>query len=140
MSEHVVRLLIVDDEAVVRQAFTRILSGAHCVVDTAADGAEALRKMRERPFDVVLLDLRMPGMDGLSVLRTIKHDWPDSEVIVITGYAALDSAKASVQAGAYDYLAKPVGPDEVLGATHGALAHKRWALKREPAPTVASLH
>ncbi len=135
-----VRFLIVDDEAVVRQAFERILSGDHCVVETADNGPEALRKMAQQPFDVVLLDLKMPGMDGITVLRTIKSNWPDSEVIVITGYAALDTAKESVMAGAFDYLPKPVGPEEVLEATHGALQHKRWALRRESAAGAATLH
>ncbi len=135
-----VRFLIVDDEAVVRQAFARILSGDHCEAETADDGAEALRKMQQQPFDVVLLDLKMPGIDGITVLRTIKRNWPDSEVIVITGYAALDTAKESVAAGAFDYLAKPVGPDEILEAARGAVQHKRWALRRESAPGVITLH
>lgn len=135
-----VRFLIVDDEAVVRRAFARILSGAHTVVETADNGAEALRKMQQQPFDVVLLDLKMPGMDGISVLRTIKRNWPDSEVIVVTGYATLETAKESVVAGAFDYLPKPVGPEEVLEATHGALRHRRWALRREPAPDSITLH
>jgi CheY-like chemotaxis protein len=135
-----VKFLIVDDEPVVRQAFTRILSSDHCVVETAANGQEALRKMRQQAFDVVLLDLKMPGMDGLTVLRTIKQDWPDSEVIVITGYAALESAKESMVAGAFDYLPKPIGPEEVIKATNGALLHKRWALRRDPQPAVSQVH
>lgn len=135
-----VKFLIVDDEPVVRQAFSRILGGDHCVVETASDGDEALAKMREQPFDVVLLDLRMPGMDGLTVLREIKRHWPDSEVIVITGYAALETAKESVLAGAYDYLPKPVGPEEVLEVAHGALQHKRWALRRDAGAMPSHLH
>jgi len=135
-----VKFLIVDDEPVVRQAFCRILAGEHCIVETAADGPQALQKMAQQPFDVVLLDLKMPGMDGMTVLRTIKHNWPDSEVIVITGYAALDSAKASVVAGAYDYLPKPVGPEEVIKATNGALLHKRWALRRDTQPAAPQIH
>ena len=126
-----VRILVVDDEDVVRRSYVRTLATDHCQVETAADGFEALEKMQDRRFDVVLLDLRMPGMDGMTVLREIKRNWPDSEVIVVTGYAALDTAKASVLEGAFDYLPKPVGPDEVLHAASGALQHKRWALRRE---------
>jgi two-component system response regulator HydG len=85
--------------------------------------------MRHKPFDVVLLDLRMPGMDGVAVLGTIKQQWPETEVIVITGYPALETAKQAIKLGAYDYLAKPVGPDEVVSAANGAIAHKRWALR-----------
>jgi DNA-binding NtrC family response regulator len=127
-----VNILVVDDEEVVRVSFTRTLSGQHCNVQTAPNGSEALRMMRKHSFDVVLLDLRMPGMDGLSVLRTIKAQWPESEVIVITGYPAVETAKESMSLGAFTYLAKPVGPDEVVEAANEAMLHKGWALRREP--------
>ncbi len=127
-----VRILVVDDEDVVRRSYVRTLATDHCQVETAADGFEALEKMQNRRFDVVLLDLRMPGMDGLQVLEAIKQKWPECEVIVITGHPMLDTAKQSVVLGAYDYLAKPVGPDDVIHATNQALMHKRWALRRDP--------
>ncbi len=127
-----VKILIVDDESVVRQAFVRILSSERCSVEAVSNGPDALSRMREQAFDVVLLDLRMPGMDGMTVLRTIKENWPESEVIIVTGYAALESAKESVALGAFDYVAKPVGPEEVLNVTNEALLHKGWALRREP--------
>ena len=123
------RILIVDDEEVVRLAFERILSGDHSVVESASCGTEALRRMDEESFDVVLLDLRMPEMDGLTVLRNIKQRHPDSEVVVITGYPELETAKQSVALGAYDYLAKPVGPEDVIQAANGAMLHKRWAMR-----------
>ncbi len=121
-------ILIVDDEEVVRRSYARILSGAQCNAEAVLSGDEALRAMERRPYDVVLLDLRMPGTDGMSVLKTIKEKWPDSEVVVITGYPSIESAKESVRLGAYDYLAKPVGPDEVIGAMQGAVTRKQWAL------------
>lgn len=126
-----VQILIVDDESVVRHAFERILSSERCDVTAVGSGPEALQAMAQQPFDVVLLDLRMPGMDGMTVLRTIKQNWPDSEVVVITGYAALQTAKESVALGAFDYLAKPVGPQEVIHVTREALVHKGWALRHE---------
>jgi DNA-binding NtrC family response regulator len=126
------RILIVDDEEVVRKACLRTLSSERCHVEAAPDGADALRRMRQAPFDVVLLDLRMPGLDGLAVLQAIKREWPATEVIVVTGYPALESAKASVALGAHDYLAKPLGPDDIVTATNAAVLHKRWALQREP--------
>ena len=122
-------ILVVDDEEVVRRSYVRALAGAHCSVETAWNGEEALRVMSKEPFDVVLLDQRMPGMDGMTVLRAIKENWPESEVIVITGYPEVDAAKQAVRLGAYDYLAKPVGPDEVISAANGAMLHKRWALR-----------
>jgi DNA-binding NtrC family response regulator len=86
--------------------------------------------MERGAFDLVLLDLRMPGMDGLSVLKALKRNWPESEVVVITGFPSVASAKQAVQLGAFDYLAKPVGPEEVIGAARNALTHKQWTLKQ----------
>ena len=124
-------ILVVDDDEVVRLSHFRSLSSAHCNAEVASDGNEALRLMERHPFDVVLLDLRMPGPDGMSVLQTIKQKWPDSEVVVITGYPSIETAKEAVRLGAYDYLAKPVGPDDVINAARGAMTRKRWALHEE---------
>jgi DNA-binding NtrC family response regulator len=129
-----IRVLVVDDEEIVRLSHLRSLASANCNAEAVVNGDEALRAMERRRFDVVLLDLRMPGMDGLSLLRTIKQRWPDSEVIVITGYASLETAKEAVRLGAYEYMAKPVGPQEVITAAHGAVMQKRWALHREREP------
>jgi len=126
------KILVVDDEEVVRRCFVRTLSDQQCNVEVAWNGPDALLAMEQQPFDVVLLDQRMPGMDGMDVLETIKQKWPESEVIMITGYPAVESAKRAVTLGAYDYLAKPVGPDEVINAANGAMMHKRWALRCEP--------
>lgn len=121
-------ILVVDDEEVVRRGFLRTLAGAYCNVEAAWNGNEALRVMEQHPFDVVLLDLRMPGIDGISVLKTIKERWPDSEVVIITGYPSIETAKEAVRLGAYNYLAKPVGPDDVIKAATSAVRHKKWAL------------
>ena len=125
------KILVVDDEEIVRLCHLRTLSGEHCSVEAVISGNDALQAMERHPFDVVLLDLRMPGLDGMAVLKTIKARWPESEVIIITGYPAVETAKEAVTLGAYDYLAKPVGPDEVINAANGAMLHKRWALRRE---------
>jgi len=126
------RILVVDDDKVVRQSYQRSLESISSNVEAAGDGEEALQTMERNPFDVVLLDLRMPGQDGMSVLRTIKQKWPDSEVVIITGYPTVDSAKEAVRLGAYDYLAKPVGPQDVIDVTDGARTRKQWALHRVP--------
>lgn len=124
------RILIVDDDEAVRLSYLRSLAGARYNVESALDGTEALRAMEQRPYDVVLLDLRMPGMDGMSVLKAIKQRWPESEVVIITGYPSLETVKEAVELGACDYLSKPVGPDQVIHATNGALTRKQWALHR----------
>ena len=134
------RILIVDDEEIVRLCLVRTLAGKHCNVEVVGNGQDALALMGRQPFDVVLLDVRMPGMDGMTVLKTIKEKWPESEVIIITGYPKIESAKEAVTLGAYDYLAKPVGPDEIIDAANGALLHKRWALRREPRARPAAVH
>ena len=126
------KVLVVDDDEIVRLSHTRTLSGSHCNVDSVWNGEQALRALEQERYDLILLDLRMPGMDGISVLKAIKQKWPESEVIVITGYPKIETAKQAVQLGAYDYLAKPVGPDEVIDAVKGAMLHKRWALRCEP--------
>jgi DNA-binding NtrC family response regulator len=122
-------ILIVDDEEVVRLSQLRILADAHCDAAVAWNGIQALQAMEQHPFDVVLLDLRMPGLDGMSVLKTIKEKWPESEVVVITGYPSIESAKEAVRLGAYNYLAKPVSPDDVVRVANGAILKKKWALQ-----------
>jgi DNA-binding NtrC family response regulator len=123
------RILIVDDDEVVRRSYLRSLESLSCNVAAAGDGEEALQTMEQNPFDVVLLDVRMLGQDGLSVLRTIKQKWPDSEVVVITGYPSVTGAKEAMRLGAYDYVAKPVGPQDVINVTDGAMTRKQWALR-----------
>ena len=127
------RILIVDDEEVVRLSYMRVLAGADCQVKAVWTWEQVSQAMREQAFDLVLLDLRMPGMDGLSVLRELKARWPDSEVIIITGYPTLASAKEAVTLGAYDYLTKPVGPAQVIAAANAAMLHKHWALRDDSA-------
>src|SRR5208282_4175690 len=126
------RILVVDDDEVVRWSYHRSLQDVSRNVATASDGEEALQTMEQDPFDVVLLDMRMPGQDGLSVLRTIKQKWPESEVVIITGYPTMDSAKEAVRLGAYDYLAKPVGPQDVINIADRALTRKQWAMRQVP--------
>jgi DNA-binding NtrC family response regulator len=125
------KVLVVDDEEVVRACYLRILSGRQCQVREVGNGPDALQLMDHQAFDVVLLDQKMPGMDGMDVLKSIKARWPETEVIMITGYPALESAKQAVMLGAFDYLSKPIGPDEVMQAAHSAMAHKRWGLHQD---------
>ena len=126
------RVLVVDDEDIVRMSYAATLARSRCDALTAQGGEEALRAMEREPFEVVLLDLRMPDRDGMSVLRSLKEKWPESEVVMVTGYPSVETAKQAVRLGAFDYLAKPVGPDEILHAVDGAINHRRWALR--PAP------
>ncbi len=122
-------ILIVDDEEVVRHSHLRSLADTGCYTEAAEDGNTALHVMEQHPFDVVLLDLSMPGLDGMDVLKTIKNRWPECEVVVITGYPTIESAKEAVRLGANNYIAKPVGPDDVIKAANEAMTQKRWAMR-----------
>jgi DNA-binding NtrC family response regulator len=124
------KVLVIDDDEIVRLSHLRVLASTPYDVETAQDGKQALSVMEQHPVDVVLLDLRMPGMDGLSVLKEIKARWPEIEVVIITGYASVDTAKEAIQLGAFDYLAKPVFPDEIIKVANGAMTQKKWALHK----------
>ena len=136
MSEQT-KILVVDDDEAVRLSYQRCLRAARCDVEAVLNGEDALNALEHASFDVVLLDLRMPGMDGMSVLKAIKTASPRSEVVVITGYPTVESAKEAVRLGAYDYLAKPVGPAEIINAASGALNQKKWTLRKELASSDA---
>ena len=125
------KILVVDDEEVVRLSHLRLLARADCSVAAVWNGLDALREMERDRFDLVLLDLRMPGMDGMSVLRMMKQRWPESEVVVITGYPSIETAKEAIRLGAYDYLAKPADPDQVIKVASGAITQKKWALHKD---------
>ena len=127
------KILVVDDDEVVRLSYLRSLAHADWIVESTLDGNDALRAMEKKRFDVVLLDLRMPGKDGMEVLKAIKEKWPETQVVIITGYPSIETVKEAVRLGACDYLAKPVGPDDVVNAANDAVTQKRWILHRERA-------
>jgi signal transduction histidine kinase len=102
------RILIVDDEALVLDSCRRVLVGAGYQVHTASDGAEAIRKLREDAYDLMLVDLKMPDMDGIEVLNRAKQKDPAMVVALITGYGTVETAVEAMKNGAYDYLSKPI--------------------------------
>ncbi len=118
------RVLVVDDKENMLKLFERILAGDN-EITTAADGARALALVASREFDVVLTDIRMPGADGFEVLKAVKSRSPDTEVIMMTGYAAIQDAVTAMKQGAYDYLQKPFDPDAAALVVSRALERKR---------------
>lgn len=118
-------LLLVDDEQDFTSALGRRLSKRGIVVEVANSGEAGLDKLAQAPVDVVLLDVRMPGMDGLSVLHKIKEQWPLTEVIMLTGHASLEVAIRGMELGAFDYLMKPVEFQELLYKVEDAASRKR---------------
>jgi DNA-binding response OmpR family regulator len=116
------RLLVVDDEAAERITLGEVLRLEGYQVSLAASGEEALESVEEQPpFDVVILDLKLPGIDGLQVLESIHEDYPNTIIILITGYATLETALQAMRKGAYDYLLKPCPVEEILAAVHNGL-------------------
>jgi FixJ family two-component response regulator len=114
-------VLVVDDETVVCNSVRKILSGKGFRVDQALDPEEALRKIDLEQYDLVILDFKLPRMTGLQLLHRIKAVYPDLAVIMITGYASIPGAIEATKEGAFEYLAKPFTPGELLTAARGAL-------------------
>src|SRR5512146_3030342 len=108
------RILVADDEAGLREFITDSLELDDHTVVAAKDGREAARLLDERGFDLVLTDLKMPGLDGLSILRKVRAEQPETEVIVMTAHGTVDNAVEAMKLGAFEYLQKPLsGPDEL---------------------------
>ncbi|RPH86756.1 MAG: sigma-54-dependent Fis family transcriptional regulator, partial [Desulfobacteraceae bacterium] len=123
------KILIVDDEQIVRESLTNWLKEENYQVEAAENGTLALEKIRQGPFQVVLLDLKMPGMDGIQVLTELKKDFPDIEVIIMTAYGSVNTAVEAIKAGAYDYIVKPFDPEEVALLIKKILEHKNLILE-----------
>ena len=121
-----VKLLLVDDEERFLST-TRILLEKRGVgnVQTATNGADALKIMRKERIDVVVLDVKMPGMDGVEVLRRIKQEHPLVEVIMLTGHAAVESAVDVLRLGAFDYVMKPIDIPDLLQKIEEAYGKKK---------------
>ena len=119
------RILVVDDEEIVLRSCLRILSGDEFQVETVQDGRQALQKVEENPYDVMILDIMMPNVDGLEVLRRVKETHPNVDIIMVTGLAQIDTAVKAMKLGAFDYIAKPFEPDELKLVVQRALERRR---------------
>ncbi len=119
------RILIVDDEEIVVRSCMRLLAGASHELDSAGDGWEALHKIDEGDYDVVVLDIKMPKVSGLDVLQQVKERHPDVEVVMMTGLSEIQTAVRAMKLGAFDYLSKPFDPDELTLVVGRALERRR---------------
>jgi DNA-binding NtrC family response regulator len=106
-------ILIVDDEHNIRLTLSRALEALKVDIDTAASGEEALAKLKEKKFTLILLDLRMPGMTGMEVLRKLRETRPEIRVIIMTAYGTIESAVEAMKLGAVDFIQKPFVPAEI---------------------------
>ena len=108
------RILLVDDEARFRANLEKMLGAQGLMVNSKGSGQEALEELKEHAYDVIVLDIRMPGMDGLTTLAEIKKIDPEIEVIILTGHASMDAAMEINRLGGYDYLMKPYPLEDLL--------------------------
>jgi len=125
MEGNMARILIVDDEVAIRKALERFLAGLKYSVHTASDGEEALGVLKNETIDLALVDLVMPKMDGVELIRRMKREQPDIVPIVLTGFGTITSAVDAMKAGAYHYLTKPFELDDIAALIGTALEHKQ---------------
>ena len=114
------RILLVDDEERFRVTLGKMLAAQGLEVISLASGGAALQELNRQAYDVVLLDIRMPEMDGIKTLAEIKKSHPDVEVIILTGHASMDAALEIIKLGGYDYLLKPCPLEDLLLKIDGA--------------------
>ncbi len=119
------KLLIVDDELSVRDSLAKWFAEEGYEVGTAENASEALTRVAETSYDVALVDIKMRGTDGIELQRRLHEIYPDMLVIIMTGYASVDTAIAALKNGAYDYVNKPLDPDEIAHLISKAMAHRR---------------
>jgi two-component system alkaline phosphatase synthesis response regulator PhoP len=123
--EKQIRILVVDDEPSVCVALEAVLIREGYEVLTAHSGAEALQLMAGESVDLALLDLNMPGMDGLQLMSEIRNRWPETVLVILTGYGTLESALGALRHGAHDYLLKPSSPADIKTSVRKGL-EKQW--------------
>jgi len=115
VSKH--NVLVVDDEPIVCHSLRRILTKQSCAVEEAFDVDAAMQKMKLNKFDLIFLDLKMPKRNGMEVLESIKKQYPNIPVVMITGYASIETAVEATQKGAFNFIPKPFTPDELKTVT-----------------------
>ncbi|MDZ7363298.1 MAG: response regulator [candidate division KSB1 bacterium] len=136
VSNPLARILAVDDEPVVLDSFRKILVVAGYAIDTVESGREALGLVQKYKYDFVFTDLKMPEMDGLDVVKGVKHFSPETDVVVITGYATIESAVNAMKYGAMDYVQKPFTEDELVDFTKKCLIRRQDRIEKQLKPTV----
>jgi len=136
VADPLARILAVDDEAVVLDSFRKILVVAGYSVDTVLSGPEALGLVRKNPYDFVFTDFKMPGMDGVEVTKAVKHLRPDVDVVMITGYASIESAVETMKHGAMDYVQKPFAEDELADLVGKLVIRRKARLEKETEPSI----
>ncbi len=117
-------ILLVDDEERFRQNLKKMLTAHGLTVTAVGSGDQALAELAKQPYDVMLLDMRMPGLSGLETLAILKKDYPETEVIVLTGHASVDAAAEIIRLGGFEFLLKPCPLEEIIAKIESAYERK----------------
>jgi len=125
------KILLVDDEVVFTQNMAKLLVNRGYVVTAVNSGNSAIQALEEKDFDVVVLDLKMPGLDGITTLKEIKKLGLLTETLILTGHGSIDTALDAIKIGAYDYLTKPCEIDELVDKIEGAWQKKDDEVKKD---------
>jgi len=121
------KLLFIDDEEIVLKSSRRIFAGSDHEIDTASSGDEGLAMALAKDYDIVVTDLKMPGLGGMEILKTLRKERPRTTVIIFTGYSSVETAREALKNGAFDYVPKPFTPEELRSVVANALAARRDA-------------
>ena len=133
------RLLVVDDDSGVRHLVSSLLKRSSYDTDLAANGSEALHLLNRSPYDLVITDLKMPRMNGITLLREIRERWPDTDAIMFSGHGSIESAVEAIKLGAYDYVTKPFNLDELQLKIRHCLERRALAKEAKRLSAIVSL-
>ncbi|MEW6365777.1 MAG: response regulator [Acidobacteriota bacterium] len=133
------RVLLVDDEIEFIQTLSERLEARGLTVELAQNGPEALKKVSEGPFDAIVLDLAMPGMDGIETLSLLRKDHPEMQVILLTGHATVEKGVEAIKLGAMDFLEKPVGIQELMEKVKEAREKRQAAVEEKTKQMIADI-
>jgi formate/nitrite transporter len=125
------RILIIDDEEIVGESLRKTFADQDYEIDIAHSGQEGLLRAKRESFDLVIVDLKMPDISGLDVIKEIKDEQPDTMMVMITGYSTVDSATEALKTGAFDYIPKPFTPEEISTVVQRALEAKEQLAKEK---------
>ena len=134
-----IRVLIVDDEVELLESLKNVLQRREMEVTTAQSGEKALNLMKESIIEVVVLDIKMPGMDGMEVLQRMRKEFPNVEVILLTGHPTVDTALTGTKQGAFDYVVKPPDVDELTDTIHRAYRRREENIARQQQKIIAEI-
>ena len=125
------KILVLDDEKIVLESVSRILEGEQYQVKTCRSGKEALEALKDDSFDILVTDLKMPGLDGIETIKLCSDHDPDLSVIIITAYPSVDSAVTAMKLGALDYVQKPFTPDQLTEVIEKAMIQRRLRIEKK---------